>query len=304
MICILLSTFDGAQFLEEQLGSLLDQSVKDWTLLVRDDGSRDGTCAILQNYAAKDSRIQLLTSGERLGAIRSYFRLLESACEADYYAFCDQDDVWHRDKLLRSRKAIAAFDDQPALYCSRTRLVDQRLNHLGLSRNYSIPPSFHNALIQNIATGCTVLFNSKALELVRSRPVDLSQILMHDWWCYLLVTAFGKVVYDPEPTLDYRQHSTNSIGELKGFQYWSMRLQRFFNRSAHIPLLKQLQEFEKCWGKSLPAAESNYLSRLRSLMSEERLSRRIGKLSSLSIRRQTLLDSVLFRFLLLIGHYR
>lgn len=303
MICILLSTYNGERFLAEQIQSLFAQTDSQWKLLVRDDGSSDKTCELLAEFAAQDQRIQILESDGNLGAVASFLFLMTAAGDADYYAFCDQDDVWDSDKLLRSRQTIAGYSEQPAMYCSRSRLVDQHLNGLGLSRNYTKNPSFGNALVQNIATGCTVLLNRKAFKLICSRPPDSNNIIMHDWWCYLLVSAFGQVVFDPEPTMDYRQHSANGIGELKGFAFWLKRYRRFCNRAIKLPLARQVQEFKYRWGEFLSEPDCDDLSRLLDVMNEKRLVRRFGLLTRISVARQSMLDSLIFRLMLLLRNY-
>jgi glycosyltransferase involved in cell wall biosynthesis len=303
VICILLSTFNGANYLAEQLDSLLNQTCQEWILMVRDDGSSDDTPEILGKYAELDLRIKILPSEQRLGAAGSYLALMRAAPDADYYAFCDQDDVWDREKLFQSRKAIFEYSQQPALYCSRARLVDNVLKPIGLSRNYERSPSFENALVQNIAIGCTILFNRSAFILLCNRLPDPTKIIMHDWWCYLTISAFGQVVFDPEPSIDYRQHSTNCIGELGGFAFWVKRFNRFFQRSAKLPLQSQLQEYSSCWGDLLPQPKYDLLSSLLGVMTEDNALRRFVLLFKTPVSRQTALDSLLFRFMLLLKNY-
>lgn len=212
-VAILLCTYGRADFLEEQLSSIRSQTCRDWSLWVSDDGSSDAARATLAAFrdAVPGTR---LVSGPRLGFRRNFLSL---ACnplvEADHLAFCDQDDVWHGDKLERGLRALAAVPpDRPALYCSRTTLIDSHGQAIGESPLFSRPPSFRNALTQNIAGGNTMVLNRGARDLLRAAG-DSVEVPSHDWWTYVAVTAAGgTVIYDPIPTVSYRQHEANTVG--------------------------------------------------------------------------------------------
>jgi glycosyltransferase involved in cell wall biosynthesis len=224
-VCILLSTFGGATFLPAQLASLEAQRDVDWRLLWRDDGSRDATVEILRDFGARTGRATELDLPGRLGPGASFLALL-AAAPGGMVAFCDQDDVWLPDKLARAVAALAALPaDRPALYCARQRLVDAELREAGLSPLPGRPPGFGNALVQNIATGCTVVLNDAARRLVAAVPMPAGS--MHDWWCYLLVTGCGgQVVFDGEPALLYRQHGRNAVGATAALPLRALRALR------------------------------------------------------------------------------
>lgn len=217
-IALLLSTFNGARYLRAQLDSLLAQTHAEWRLIWRDDGSSDGTAAVMQAFAAEmePGRCQCLAgSGRHLGVAASFMALLRQAAEDpanDAVAFVDQDDVWLPEKLARGAAALdRAASDRPVLYCARQILVDAELCRIGVSEPPARRPGFPASLTQNVATGCTVVLNRTALDLVaRSAPSAAS---LHDWWCYLLVTASGgTIIQDAEPVLLYRQHGSNMVG--------------------------------------------------------------------------------------------
>lgn len=218
-VSIILSTYNGSAFLCEQLASIRQQSHRDWCLLWRDDGSSDSTRSILEEFALQSRDGQVVgvdNSGDRLGVGRSFFTLLRYAPAGDVVAFCDQDDVWLEDKLVRGVNALAKIDPaQPALYCARQTLVDESLRRLGESS--ATPPSgFPMSIAQNIATGCTTMLNASAVSLIKSLPSPQTEY--HDWWCYVVVTAAnGVVIVDPKPALLYRQHSANTIGVRRPF---------------------------------------------------------------------------------------
>lgn len=213
-IAVLLSTYDGAPYLGAQLASLLAQTCPDWTLLWRDDGSRDGTPGLMAAWmqGAGKGRCGAVGPPGRLGSTPSFMALLRAAADdADLVAFADQDDVWLPDKLTRAAAALGAVPPgTPALYCARQVLVDAGLCRVGLSAPIR-PLGFPAALTQNVATGCTVMMNRAAARLVAgSEPPSTS---LHDWWSYLVVAAVGgRLVADPVPVVLYRQHAGNLVG--------------------------------------------------------------------------------------------
>ena len=214
-VTILLSTFDGAAYLEAQLASLLEQSERDWTLLWRDDGSQDATVPIMTAWegGAGAGRCRAVAPAGHLGVAGSYLALLRAgvAAGAEAVAFADQDDVWLPEKLARGLGALAAAPaGKPALYCARQVLVGPDLRRIGLSARVR-PLAFPAALTQNVATGCTIMMNRAAARLVAaSAPPPTS---LHDWWSYLVVAvAGGRIIADPEPVMLSRQHAGNRVG--------------------------------------------------------------------------------------------
>ncbi len=221
-VAILLSTYNGARFLPAQIESLLAQTHRTWCLYWRDDGSADGTKALLRAFAAGPAAGRMVELPDLpdqpgpLGPTRSFLALLAVLPALDpppdAVAFADQDDVWLPGKLARGLAALAREPaDVPALYCARQTLVGPTLARIGLSFPIRRPPGFPTALTQNIATGCTTMLNLAAVRLVaRSRPPPVT---LHDWWSYLVVAAAGgEILADPEPAILYRQHGGNFIG--------------------------------------------------------------------------------------------
>ena len=209
---ILLSTYNGAAFLPEQLASFDAQHGADWRLYWRDDGSTDGSVNLMRAFAARRPGCVEVQPGQHLGVTESYMALLRRAVadQAGPVAFADQDDVWLPEKLARALAQLGQ-GTVPALYCSRQLLVDQQLRPLGLSEPVRVTPGLFPALTQNIATGCTVVLDAAAAALVAgSTPPSAS---LHDWWSYLVVSAAGgRVIADQNPTVQYRQHPQNAVG--------------------------------------------------------------------------------------------
>ena len=278
-VTIFMCTFNGERFLPAQLASLQWQTFTNWRLIVSDDGSTDGTLAILQTFqnAYPPGRIEIV-EGPRAGAPANFLFLASRKNPvSDYYAFCDQDDVWEADKLSRAIAILEATPrGVPAVYGSRTRLIDANDNTIGLSPLFSRRPTFRSALVQSIAGGNTMVFNRAARNLLAFCGADVT-IPSHDWWLYQVTSACNGVVhYDPTPSVRYRQHGNNVIGSNMGlaarlrrvrmlgqgrFRQWSdqnvaalMRLRPrmtaenrntfdTFRKARHLPLLQRARLF-------------------------------------------------------------
>jgi glycosyltransferase involved in cell wall biosynthesis len=224
-VAILLCTKDGAAFLDEQLASFATQQHTNWTLIVSDDGSRDTTREIVKRFAASRKQRVSFRDGPRKGVAANFLLLAtDPTIEADYFAFSDQDDVWHEDKLRRALMWLVAVPvGLPALYCGRTELMTVDGRFCGFSPLFTRPPTFRNALIQNVAGGNTMVFNRAAKKLLEAAGV-VEEVAWHDWWVYQLVSAAGGAIrYDPQPALRYRQHRDNLLGSNQG---WRARVTR------------------------------------------------------------------------------
>jgi glycosyltransferase involved in cell wall biosynthesis len=292
-IAILLCTFNGVRFLPLQLASHEAQDFLDWRLFVSDDGSQDGTLALLEEFQKKHGPAKVsLRSGPQKGFVANFLSLIcDPAIESDYYALSDQDDVWHPGKLSRALQFLNnAPTDGPFVYCSRTQLIDEQGGEIGLSPLFKKPLSFRNALTQSIAGGNTMVFN-EAVRQVLMRAGPDANAASHDWWIYLVISAVGGTVfYDSEPTISYRVHPRNVIGS---------------NRSAAAQILRARMLWQgrlQIWTEMNVAA----LERIESLMTDDNrktfeLFRRARKRSLLpraygliraGIYRQTLLGNI------------
>lgn len=257
-VCILLSTYNGEKYLSELLNSLLTQTYRNFEIRIRDDGSTDKTRQILNEYAAKHSNV-LVTFGDNIGVAWSFFELLETAGDdCEYFAFCDQDDVWLDVKLERAINVLKSIPKSTySMYCSNYALVDEDKKILKIAALPDhINPSFPNALLENIAAGCTTVLNKQARSLfLYQRP---SPVFAHDWWFYLVVSAFGQVIYDPTTTLYYRQHASNVVGTKASlFEKWKRRAMRYLFEREPSRVLAQVLEFVKIYGAMLTSKEMN-----------------------------------------------
>ena len=225
-VAILLCTLSGQRYLDEQLKSFAAQTHSNWEVWASDDGSIDNTHNILQSYQTQWGAARLsIHSGPSEGFVANFLSLTcNSNIEADYYAYSDQDDVWKPEKLeLAVNWLLSVPPQKPALYCSRTRVVDANNNEIGLSPLFAKPPSFANSLMQNIGGGNTMVFNKAARALLKQSK-EFAPDISHDWWAYQLISGCGgQVFYDSKPTVRYRQHGANLVGINNT---WAARLKR------------------------------------------------------------------------------
>lgn len=295
---VLLSTYNGERYLEPQLQSLFEQDHPELQVLARDDGSRDGGWEILRKHTAS-GRLAAVR-GENLGVARSYFWLLRySDPGAEYVAFADQDDVWLADKVSRALRLLRPFGaEQPAMYCSRLTLVDESLEPVGRSLLPGRGPSFENALVQNIATGCTMVLNRAARELLlRELP---RAVPMHDWWAYLVLSAFGEVVYDPEPRILYRQHAGNVVGAARGpVGRLAIKAVRLARRGFALLSEPQAREFRRIHGAQLDPGRRAKLDRF--LDARRSWRERLRFVLGADVVYQSGLDSAVFKGLYLLN---
>lgn len=295
---VLLSSHNGEKFIAQQIDSILGQKNVDVGLLIRDDGSADGTLDIVERYARGHLNIRYY-AGENAGVQKSFFDLMAHAApDADYYAFSDQDDFWHGDKLGRAVELLEACPDgsQPLLYAGRPALVDERLGRpVPLPDRRTKGASFGNALVENICSGCTEVFNGALLRLAAEHPPACP--VLHDWWLYLTAACFGRVVYDDSTHISYRQHGGNAVGmpgSLPG--RWKRRIRGVAGLKGTVS--RQARDFYRAYGtfgcSGVPAGlVLNYKKSWRG---------RCRLAADRRIYRQRRVDDILYRILFLAGY--
>jgi len=301
-VTVLLSTYNGSQFLQPQLDSLYSQTYPNIRILVRDDGSSDATREILEGERAK-GRIEMLEGHNNLGPALSFFELLKNAASTDteYVAFCDQDDVWLPEKVARAvAKLSRVAEGRPAMYCSRLELVDEDLAQVGYTE---LPGKvgFGNALVESVAVGCTMVLNRKAIDLVaESLP---SKVVIHDWWCYLVVSCFGEVTFDEQVTIKYRQHGGNAIGVAAN---WITRQARKYRRffgggEGHRWMSEQAASLLDIFRDRIPLSSRQTLNDFVEARSS--LYRRLRLALSRDVWRQKWPDDLMLRLLILLNRF-
>jgi glycosyltransferase involved in cell wall biosynthesis len=300
-VVVLMSTYNGERFVGEQVCSILGQLPENGRLMVRDDGSSDSTVSQLEAF--NDIRISVLR-GENIGFARSFLTLLMNVpADANMVMFSDQDDVWFADKISRAWTSLKSFPDQPALYCSAQTLVDVALRPMQVTPPWPRGPSFSGALSENIVTGCTAALNQNALMLLQGAGIPES-VHFHDWWLYLVVSAFGTVVVDNQPTLLYRQHGGNLIGHGSGYFGRQVQILRFLVRNDWVGImLGQVVALKRYYGDQLDAEQIALLERnfcVEAGWALPRWTMIFGRFRW----RQTPLQEVLFRCLLVLFRLR
>ncbi len=213
VITLLMGVLDGGAHLAPQLGSIAVQSDGRWRLVASDDGSRDGSLALLRGFGRRHPVQILRGPGAGFGA--NYLHLLRNLPEdVGPVALADQDDIWVPDKMARARAALSNAGQTPALYCARRWIWRPGWHRCPASPLPRRAPSFRNALIENLAYGHTIVLNPAAARLARRAARRTEAIFAHDWWLYLLITgAGGRIIFDRgPPVLLYRQHAGNALG--------------------------------------------------------------------------------------------
>ncbi|MCM1533414.1 MAG: glycosyltransferase [Corallococcus sp.] len=222
-VCILLSTYNGEKYLRPLLDSALAQDTQNGELsismFVRDDGSKDGTVDILKEYAEKGLLTLADYGKENMGFAKSFSWLIFNAPQSDYYAFCDQDDIWLPQKISNAVNALEKEDASlPLLYNTNLIVVNKDLKeltretHLHQSRNS--PTQFEENVLQNNTYGCTIVINDTLRQLYRRVPEN--EVRAHDYLLTVMATGLGKYIFEENPQLLYRQHQNNAIGFYKG----------------------------------------------------------------------------------------
>jgi glycosyltransferase involved in cell wall biosynthesis len=238
-VAILLCTRDGSKFIDQQLKSLINQRLVDLEIFWSDDGSIDDTKKIVLSYQDKLKITPIKLPIDHCASDHFIKLLYEVPIDFDYYAFCDQDDIWLPHKLENSINLLSHHCCD--LYGGRTQLIDKNNNYLELSMEFTKQPSFRNALVQSIAGGNTMVWTQKL-----HKNIIYPQIInvpSHDWWLYLFSTFQGyKMYYDQKPSVLYRQHNQNNVGanlglknQIKRILYGFLgRYQKWNDRSINL----------------------------------------------------------------------
>ena len=318
-VIVLLATYNGAEFLSDQIQSIQGQTISNWTLLVRDDGSDDNTRDVLETLAAKDKRIRCIhdTCG-CLGAARNFGELMRVAWVegADIIFFSDQDDFWLPTKMMEQIDALDKMEDSygrdtPILVYSDLEVVDRWLQpiHHSFMRYQGLTHEAQSPLrvlvTQNFVTGCATVINRSLLKLAVPLPAD---VVMHDWWLALCAAACGEVGYLNSSLLLYRQHKSNQLGAQ---QYWSMinpwsSGTRRRRKAGGWPLFKATGQAaslsERIVSRGVPCSVDalSLLKRFAACAQEGRL-RRLWTVFQLRLRRQGLFRQLLLYWRLLVS---
>lgn len=257
-VAVLMSSYNGETYIEQQIDSILKQTYQNIVLYVRDDGSSDGTLDILEKYQSEGKLV--LIKGKNLGYIRSFFSLLNECEDADYYAWCDQDDIWVPEKTERAVQWLEqAPKDVPVLYFSSYDYYDENMQFQKHGLIHTKGPSFANSLMDCISLGFNSVFNHQARLYMNKKTPE--HCCGHDWWTYMLCAAFGEVLYDREyVSVKYRRLEQSVSPGGKNFielQIW--RFRKFFLNDYFAKIREQLWEFAELYMEEMNANDRNVM---------------------------------------------
>ena len=298
---ILMATYQGATFLPDQLGSFASQTHDEWSLLVSDDGSTDGTRELVADFArSHPAREVILIDGPRAGSAANFMHALAQPRPAgSFVALSDQDDIWQSDRVARALSLLAAregdadcqilpaVDSDAAIYASRTILMGDEGRPLGASVLHPRGPSFGNALVQNILAGNTMVLNPAAADLAaRTAPLAIKAgVGHHDWWLYALTSGTGaQVIHDNRPGLFYRQHRGNVLGAHRSLaaarNRWQMLRAGQYRRwlTANLAALSEIRD-------ALTPQAQDQLAQLSAALKSDQIP--LAQLHKSGIRRQS-----------------
>ncbi len=284
MIDILLATCNGERYLGEQMDSLLSQTERGFCVILQDDGSADSTPALLAAYADADpDRVRIVSGLPHEKSARGNFMSLLSQSDADYVMFCDQDDVWDKDKvsltLARMREGEARYGARcPLLVHTDLQVVDAQLRPIAPSflryQKLDALPSLSRLLAQNSITGCAMMVNRPLAALMRKATAG--DMLMHDWWAALCAASMGQLLFVDRPTICYRQHGGNQLGA-SGF-HAARDVQKAVRggvevRQRLMATFRQAGAFLACYEEVLPRDKAEIIRRYAALPSRAKAAR-------------------------------
>lgn len=271
-ICIIMAVYNGEQYLEEQIDSILQNSCQNFTLHIFNDHSQDHSQKIIEEYVQTyPGRIFGHHHNDNHGVIRNFLEGTQ-VMDADYYMFCDQDDVWLPHKIKHTLQAMKKWEaeagDKPCVIFGDARTVDQNLREIAPS--FQRQSGYHtdaldpaHILMENKLIGCTIMFNRPLQQILTEFPTE---IRMHDWWIALIGSFLGKIVYLDEPLLLYRQHGGNVVGGSSFTAYFRNRLFHLSKqREALYQTCAQAQAFLKIYRDELSPEQTNLLHNFATL---------------------------------------
>lgn len=295
-VAVVLSTYNGEKYLKEQLNSIINQTYKNIEIVVRDDGSQDGTVKIIEEYQKNNKNIKL-TTGDNLGFIRSFFELLKIA-DADYYAYADQDDIWMENKIELAVNELNKLDDnKPNMVFGNSDYYDVDMNFMSEGEKHRTY-SFKSALFECVGQGMTMTINRKTRDMIVKNPPK--SCFFHDWWTYLICIGLGNVAYNDVTTVKYRRMKTNATSEGQGYLkllIWRMKNLLFKNGIKDIK--RQMINFKEMYYNNLKEEDKKILD----LFSNEKysFSNAIKKAFYPQKLRRRKIDDIMLRIIFIFG---
>lgn len=295
-VAVVMSTYNGAKYVKEQLDSILNQTYKNIDIVIRDDGSKDNTVNIIESYQKKYSNIKLIT-GKNLGFIKSFFELLRLV-EADYYAYADQDDVWMQNKIELAVEELNKLDDsKPNLAFGNSDYYDENMNLLNEGEKHR-KFNFRRALFACVTQGMTMTINKTTRDMIVKNPPKTC--FFHDWWTYLICIGMGNVAYSDTTVVKYRRMKTNATVEGQGYiRLFIWRIKNLLMNDGIKDIKRQMINYKNTYYDELSDENKKVLD----LFSKEKYNffRALRKTFYPKKLRSRLIDEIMLRVLFLIG---
>lgn len=293
-IAILMTTFNGEKYIEDQIKSIQNQTCTSWKLYIRDDGSSDATINLINMMSKEDSRISLVSDNLGNLGVKSGFMNLLYTVNAKIYFFSDQDDIWLPEKISSTIECFSrASNSIPILVHTNLTIVDENLKVLKQSfhsRNYA--DKLNILLVSNGVTGCTMAINESLKQKVKNDPA--TEMLMHDWWLGLCATSFGKTYFVANPLILYRQHTNNLVGTDLNLLDKIKRIKSSKSETRRLKLcLEQANNFQKFHESDLSHSSKNIINDFVSLPCSS-ITRRIKNVSKNHFRKYSVLGTLSF----------
>ncbi|MGX7199738.1 glycosyltransferase [Enterococcus nangangensis] len=258
-VAVLMSTYNGEKYLEEQLKSILNQSYPKVKIYIRDDGSTDGTINILKKYAQNNSNIRV-ELGENVGYPKCFYKLTNKLFDEDYFMFSDQDDQWLPDKIERAVRFLSNEEYSGALcYYSSYNICDKNLKFIRKSMDRKSDFTLENTIYEVCGLEFTMAMNKSAMELLKKNQPKKSKA--RGTWMSMLFASQGKILYDNFATANYRRHestvTSNNMGKF-GMLLW--RAKTFLLSDSSLKYKELLDEFQAITENQLTIKEKRLLA--------------------------------------------
>ena len=283
-VAIIMTTYNGEKFVGEQIDSILGSTYQDFELFIYDDGSKDNTMSILQEYEGRyPGKVHAYQNERNMGVTSNFLHALNRTT-TDYVMLCDQDDVWKNYKIAITLKRLRHMEAQlgkdiPLAVFTDAMVVDGELN----LRKDSFFCSGHlnphktdlaHLLMENKLIGCTVMVNAALRKILQSNHLPKSA-RYHDWWLGLIAASFGKIGFINDRTLLYRQHGGNVVGDRGFISYVKSRVTSIAKqREALLALEHQAEEFLHLYESMLSPENKEIIQRFAFLEQQNWLKKR------------------------------
>ncbi|TAH67600.1 MAG: glycosyltransferase family 2 protein [Anaerolineaceae bacterium] len=284
-VSIVMTTYNGEKYIEEQIDSILSSTYKDFELYIVDDGSDDNTMEILSGYKEKyPNKLHISQNATNLGVTANFLNAI-SKTSSEYIMLCDQDDVWNMDKIARTIKRVKQMEVQfgkelPIAVFTDAYVVDDKLNviHESFFKSSRLNPrliDLPHLLMENKIIGCTLMINQAVRRILQSNPLP-KRARFHDGWLGLIAASAGKIGFIKDPTLLYRQHSSNLVGNRSFFSYIINRISNIRRqRRALLELYIQAEEFASLYHNLIDSRNLEIINRFSKIHQKNFIRRRI-----------------------------